>query len=187
MKYPSLFFILLYLVLQSCGTSKAIDVFNEEYNYSDQEIRALSKDCEYVKMQLNKGLIKWKNSKLSKDEKRLRKKTGGAAWAKQYKRYERKFKSSRDENQYEGTVFFKNDFLISLLEETPCFDGYNEKQIIELFGENSIQCFKEDCLSTYLEYHFRGEGNSYDYFTFHFQDHRLSNTRVMSVTLYYSH
>lgn len=119
----------------------------------------------------------------------------GSSWAKEYKRMKKENKKNnrkknRDKNivkSLEKPVFFKNDFLVSLVKMTPCFDGYNEDQIINLFGNSPVHCMKEDCSRTNLEYHFVQEENLIDYLIFNFENHQLVSKIIMPVKKIYSH
>lgn len=214
MKYQIFGCIILFTLLVDCQSSKVLYSDKEENNFSELEIETLSNDCEYVILQVTTGLKKWIKPKQLKENKRIEKIRNkdwikvmtiahGPSWAKEYKQKQRENKkNSRKKNTkndkkketdekivepLEIPVFFRNDFLVSLVKMTSCFDGYNEDQIIGLFGESPLHCLKENCLRSSLEYHFVKEENSIDYLIFNFENHQLVSKIIMPVKRIYSH
>lgn len=190
MKYPSVVFILSLLLLHSCGANKTIVAATEEYNYSDQEIQALSKDCEYVKKQLKKGLKRWKEPKEKKISEKAKRKDysrtmtikHGHRWAKENKR-KRKAKPKQDlkikkQKKAEREIpFTKNDFLVSLLEHTSCLKGKTQEQIRGIFGAPYSRRGSRVTSYDFMIYHFHYEGTKYRTLSFIFEADRLLLTR----------
>lgn len=77
-----------------------------------------------------------------------------------------------DENN-SRTTFSRNDFLFSLISNTPCFQEKTEDQIIKLLGKSLRHCDSEDCSTFSLKYYFLITENEYNELTFYFKDKQL--------------
>jgi hypothetical protein len=55
--------ILLFFLLFSCGTNRVQQIAEQGKQYTDKEIEALAKDCEYVNNLVGKGMKKAKDKK----------------------------------------------------------------------------------------------------------------------------
>jgi len=162
---------------------------------SEEEILALSQDCKYVRKQVKRGLIRKDDSvnvkKLRKAERKERKRAqilaNDPSW--EYKRSEKERTSKKEMNQkvnkryaksYEEIVFFRNDFLVSLLKVTPCFKGETKEEIIKLFGSPFRNC--EGCLKERVEYNFHIEDGKFETISFRFKEDRVTRIQVFRGT-----
>jgi len=126
--------------------------------------KAESKERERVMILANDTI--WAN----KNERRKRKRKVKS----EFKQYKRKKKI----NPYDIPVFFRNDFLVSLLSRTNCLDGYSSEQIISIFGDSLKLPLMEDNAKFLLEYHFKVVRNEFDIMKIEFKDNKLESINI---------
>lgn len=86
------------------------------------------------------------------------------------------------------TTFMRNEFLVSLLELTPCLKGATQLQITKLFGNPIRNC--NECEQFPHEYYFHLEDDPFfNFYTiwFRFQENRLEHIRVSRGMKFNSH
>ena len=187
--------LLLSFLLQSCGTSRVQRIVEDEKRYTDSEIEKLAKDCKYVNKMVKKGVKRLEESisqrKLWKAESKERERVmilaNDTIWANKNERRKRKrkvksefkqYKRKKKINPYDIPVFFRNDFLVSLLSRTNCLDGYSSEQIISIFGDSLKRPLMEDNAKFLLEYHFKVVRNEFDIMKIEFKDDKLESINI---------
>jgi len=157
MRYLVATLFLTSLSFLSCKTYQIEKMSSLGESLTEEEMVALSQDCEYVKKNIKRGL----------------KRLDGSIEDKKLKKAERKARERR------------NDFLVSLLKVTPCFKGQTKEEIIKLFGNPFRNC--EGCLKDRVEYNFHIGDNEFDSITFRFEENRVVRTQVFRGIRFESH
>ena len=189
MRYIGAIFFLTTLFLLSCKSSKIEKMSSQGASLTEEETVLLSKDCDYVRKHIKRGLKRWKEPKVKKISDRARRKEyyrtmtikHGHRWAKENKRRKRvrpkqKLKVKKYKKSEREIPFQKNDLLVSLLEHTSCLNGNTKEQIKNFFGEPNSTRGSSISPNDYMIYHFHYEKNKYHTVSFVFEDDLLLST-----------